>query len=272
MDRLGAYGDRMEDDRLPPRKRRTRAELRELMIEAGVEVLAEHGVEMQISSVSYAKVFDHLERTRGVRITYGSVHERIWDSVQDYQVSVIERAGLWDSSSSDRLPSAYVLEAMARADEADPADRPRLVQELWRRFAREYIDASEAEDGWSEWLKTVVTMSTQPEGSAMREAARNGVTAVYERMEQLVRENMTAGLAIGFTPGDVFPDDADVPGILARISIALAEGLDLRTALTEQEEPVLRLQTGPNGELEEWNFYGFAMWAIVRAYFDAVTE
>jgi hypothetical protein len=90
----------MADDFPAEKKtRRSRAELKELMIEGGTEVLRELGVETQLSSVSYAKVFEHLERTRGVRVTYGSVHERIWNSLQEYQLSVIERAGVWDHAA-----------------------------------------------------------------------------------------------------------------------------------------------------------------------------
>lgn len=90
----------MVDDFPAKKKRRSRAELEELMIEGGAEVLRELGVETQLSSVSYAKVFEHLERTRGVRVTYGSVHERIWNSLQEYQLSVIERAGVWDHAAT----------------------------------------------------------------------------------------------------------------------------------------------------------------------------
>lgn len=91
----------MTQDFPTKKRRRPRAELEELMIQGGVEVLQEHGVETQFSSVSYAKVFEHVERTKGVRITYGSVHERIWNSLQEYQLAVIERAGLWDQGSED---------------------------------------------------------------------------------------------------------------------------------------------------------------------------
>lgn len=92
------YGAGMADDSPAKKKRRPRAELEELMLQGGVEVLQELGVETQLSSVSYAKVFEHLERTQGVRVTYGSVHERIWNSLQEYQLSVIERAGVWDQA------------------------------------------------------------------------------------------------------------------------------------------------------------------------------
>jgi hypothetical protein len=91
----------MVEDFPAKKKRRPRAELKELMIQGGVEVLQELGVETQLSSVSYAKVFEHVERTHGVRITYGSVHERIWNSLQEYQLSVIERAGVWDQDGGD---------------------------------------------------------------------------------------------------------------------------------------------------------------------------
>lgn len=242
------------------------------MLQGGVEVLAEHGIEMQISSVSYARVFEHLERTKGVRITYGSVHERIWDSLQEYQLAVIERAGLWDSSTTGRLPSGWVREAMDAAEAAAPADRPRAVQEVWRRISTDHIEWTEQNDDWSRYLKTVVTMSTQPRDTVVRDAAVEGAKTSYAHRERLVGENMTAHLALGYQAGAAFPTDAEVPAILARVSIALAEGLDLRKALTEEDEPRLHLHTGPDGELEEWNFYGFAMWAIVKAYFDARTD
>ncbi|MEM7140330.1 MAG: hypothetical protein AAF548_04795 [Actinomycetota bacterium] len=254
----------------PKRKRRPRAELKELMIEGGVEVLAADGIEMQISSVSYAKVFDHLEKTRGVRVTYGSVHERIWDSLQEYQLSVIERAGLWDSSSSDQLPSAYVMEGVAELEGKTGDDRTVAFREVFRRFALDYIPSTETEDAWSQWLKTIVSMSTQPEGSVVRDAARTGAVASYESLMEMGRPAVEGAISLGFEAGDTVAALDDPIDVLVRTSIALAEGLDLRTALTEEPEPKLMLATGPGGELQEWNYYGFAMWGVINAYFDRV--
>ena len=102
----------MAEDFPVKKKRRPRAELEELMLQGGVEVLQELGVETQLSSVSYAKVFEHVERTQGVRITYGSVHERIWNSLQEYQLAVIERAGVWDQADADGHRWADWLQTM----------------------------------------------------------------------------------------------------------------------------------------------------------------
>lgn len=230
------------------------------MLQAGVEVLAEHGVEIEISSISYARVFEHLERTHGVRVTYGSVHERIWNSVQEYQLAVIERAGVWNPSPAATLPATHA---------ATPAERPRAVQDAWRRFALTSRTSAGSDPNWTRWLRSIVALSTQPDGGVVRSAARDGARASYERLEAMVRDNLTAGIGGGFEPGEVFPDDADVATALARVAIALAEGLDLRATLTGDVDPVLRLHTGPDGELEEWNAYGFAVWAIVAAHFDA---
>ncbi|MDW3219879.1 MAG: hypothetical protein R8F63_14790 [Acidimicrobiales bacterium] len=260
----------MTEERPRPKKRRPRAELKELMLQGGVEVLAAHGIEMQISSVSYARVFEHLEDTRGVRITYGSVHERIWDSLQEYQLAVIERAGLWDSSTSRARPRAAVQEAIDAAETAAPADRPHAAREVWRRFANDAVDAGRQNDDWGRYLKTVVTMSTQPRGTLARDAAVEGARKSYADLEARARERLSAGLALGSgTGGAAFPADADLAAILARVSIAVAEGLDLRRTLTEDDEPTLLLRTGPNGELQEWNHYGVAMWAIVHACTEA---
>lgn len=113
------------------------------MLEGGVEVLAHTGIEAQISSVTYVRVFEHIERTTGIKVTYGSVHERIWDSVAHFQLAVIERAGVFDR--------------------ADPAE----------------TDAADGADDWSEWLTGAVALVSGPADDAVTEAARAAVGRAY---------------------------------------------------------------------------------------------
>jgi hypothetical protein len=178
------------------------------MLGAGVDVFHEAGIEAQISSVSYAKVFEHLERTAGIRVTYASVHERIWDSLQEYQLAVIDRAGVWETPAID--------------------------------------------DGWISWLRAAVAMTSQPEGP-VTEAATAGTTRHYEVWESLFD---TAS-------------DPDIPdelrAVMARLSIAIREGLGLRQALTGEPDQLVTLPTGSDGQLEEWTYDDLAMWALRRA-------
>jgi hypothetical protein len=65
-------------------------------------------------------------------------------------------------------------------------------------------------------------------------------------------------------PNELVPDDANVEDILAAISIAIADGLELRRHLTDEPVPFYRLKTGPNGEEEEWNLFALAAYASIK--------
>ena len=184
----------MADDFPMKKKRRPRAELKEMMIQGGVEVLKELGVETQLSSVSYAKVFEHVERTQGVRITYGSVHERIWNSLQEYQLAVIERAGVWDHTNA------------------------------------------EGDYRWADWLQTMVALSSGGADETVTEAAKSGARATYA--------TRTEEFAVADEPQDLALDGADADELLAALSIAVSDGLELRAFLTgtagSAEDPTAR--------------------------------
>jgi len=192
----------MAEDFPAKKKRRPRSELKELMLQGGVDVLAEHGVEMQISSVSYAKVFEHVERTHGVRITYGSVHERIWNSLQEYQLSVIERAGVWDQT--------------------DPGDHGA---------------------GWADWLKTMVALSSGDADEVVVDATRDGARSHYTARADRFEPSAE-------TPADLMPANLDAEQVQAALSIAVSDGLRLRSFLTGTE--TAGLHELANAILSDW--------------------
>ncbi len=69
----------------PSENRRTREELRRLLLEAGAHVLLEEGLGTGAEHLTFKRVYDKLEVTAGVRITNASVIGRIWDSQADFQ-------------------------------------------------------------------------------------------------------------------------------------------------------------------------------------------
>ena len=197
------YRVAMAQDFPTKKKRRPRAELKELMIQGGVEVLQELGVETQLSSVSYARVFEHVERSQGVRITYGSVHERIWNSLQEYQLSVIERAGVWDQAGSD-----------------------------------------DGDYGWADWLQTTVALSSAGDES-VADAATSGARATY------------AARSARFEPSTENPTALTAPGtdhdaLLAALSIAVSDGLELRSFLTGEGDDKADLEVLAHAILSDW--------------------
>ena len=87
---------------------RSRAELRELLLDAGAELIDRDGIGLELQEITYASVFDYLEQTEGVRVTRASVHKRIWPSQRDFQLEVIaEAVRRWDVGTD--VPDLQVL-------------------------------------------------------------------------------------------------------------------------------------------------------------------
>lgn len=72
-------------------KRRKRADLKHLVLDAGYDLAVSQGLGAGLETDTYASVFDYLERSSGVRVTRGSVHERIWNSQRDFQIEVLAK-------------------------------------------------------------------------------------------------------------------------------------------------------------------------------------
>ena len=230
------------------------------MIEAGVEVLVEKGVELQVSSVSYAKVFEHLERTKGIRVTYGSVHERIWDSLQDFQLSVIERAGVWESNALDDATHARLQAVVSLTAPTDAAEARAALAAIWRDVGARYMEVSEESKTWASWLQTIVALSSGDDDSPITEAARSGARETYEGQLDTFRAiGGRAFDALGIEANDRVPDDVDLTELLVEISNAVADGIELHAHVTDSPYPKVALRTGPNGELEEWDLYSLCM-------------
>jgi hypothetical protein len=102
-----------------PTGRRPRRKLRDLVVGAGVEVLLEQRLDLRPQSLSYASVFDHVERTRGVKIYRSQVHRRIWDNHDAYWLAVLDRA----VRTRTELSPATVAK-LAAQDRPEPDDPP----------------------------------------------------------------------------------------------------------------------------------------------------
>ena len=120
--------------------------LRELILEASLDVLDRVGLGLQPDVVTYARVFAHLAENHGVQISRGSVHGRIWNSQEDYRFEVLA-AAVRHSSPDDRSramqeAATHVLDRLAGLDRRD-----RLAA-FCRISARALLDASLESDSF----------------------------------------------------------------------------------------------------------------------------
>ncbi len=107
--------------------RRARASdlLKEVVLQAGLELLDRDGLRLTFDSISYARVFQYLADEYGVSVTRGSVHERIWAGQDDFRRDVLVEsvnyfpvggisAALLDRSIATDSPDAFVKDLAAR--------------------------------------------------------------------------------------------------------------------------------------------------------------
>ncbi len=250
----------------PVKTRRSRAELRELVLDAAVDLIYQDGLELRPSAISYSKVFAHLEATRGVRVTRASVHERIWSSQAEFQDEVLQRAVKWDSTTTRDMLRETVNDFVRSSRLEDPSVAEDALREIVRGIGPAFMTSSEYQDQWSSWMATALASATQKENTALREWAELAVSETYDEQTSLFRD--VAGQIFQHARRET--DESaigreDLLGLLAMVSIALADGIELRRRLEDALPPV-HAPTGPAGVSQEWDLYGFVMWTLVRAW------
>ncbi len=172
-------------------------QLKELLILTGLEIMDERGLGLGADSISYVKVFAYLDDEYSVKVTRGSVHERIWPSHDDFRREVLAEA-LRYLIPGRVDPSSVATAAEAGGDEADPRQDPEVVEVRVARLARLHGASILAETvpsdsfGQVQALKAVASRFNDPlavevlRGEVARQAAV-GLTLRGEIFSKLAR-------------------------------------------------------------------------------------
>lgn len=257
-----------------PSRRRSRAELKELLLDTATEILREEGVGVATTAITYQRVFDHLEDTTGVRVTRGSVHERIWASQRDFQLDVLRRVARWDPSGSNEATQAAVGEVLAAADLETEEGRSDTLRDLCRVVGPINLAAAEERDHWSSWIGIALALTgSRFDDSHERQALLDTVADTYGRLtDDLVEMNEASSDLLRRRPrADLFASPTEGDRFLTMLATALADGVALRQQFTDDLID-LELPTGPDGAPQTWHPYSVAMWAILSFLTEPVPE
>lgn len=82
------------------RSRRRKADLRRIVVEAGVELLYRDGLSLKADSLTYAAVFAHIDATKGITVHRSMVHGRIWPSQAAFRAEVLAEATVYGTAES----------------------------------------------------------------------------------------------------------------------------------------------------------------------------
>lgn len=255
----------MDDDTRPAR-RRSRDELRELVLAAALDLIRTEGLGVEPTTVTYQRVFDHLEKRNGVRVTRASVHERIWDSQEHFQHDVLLRASL--SESGIPATTDIAIETYERTVGLDSVAR---MTEMTRSAAPANLAVSESDDLFYSWVGMTMSMARDPRlpASTRREFAEATSTLYAGFKAQTVELLRSIGSAIGMRPRrDLFPPGVDGFEVIAQLGIALSEGISVRTRFDKGELPDVELMTGPDGEMQSWTAFAAGYWALLNTFLE----
>jgi hypothetical protein len=251
-------------------RRRPRSELRELILQAGYEVLLAEGLGLGTEGLTYKRVFEHLDRTRGIRVTRGSVHERIWDSQREFQLDVLARAARWDSTFSMARTADAIADVLAGVDLATTDARFQALKEAVRIGARVNLEASESDNLWEIWEGVAAIISIQRELDYGVDRVRNEIAASYEETTEMLIaffDTMIETLGLAVRPSLGLTHD-DAVRKFAMISNALSQGSSLRRRHEAEYRGEFMLPTGPDREMEVWDLFSLGLWALSLFFFE----
>lgn len=249
---------------MPPpdaKPRRSRAELRELIVEAGLEVLETMPATLGFEELTYAIVFRHVAETRGEKVFRSSVHERIWANQREFQLEVVAAAARRPTEATYESFASTAKNFLETVDLSTPARQRFATRETIRLGQNANWRTTYVDDRYDLFRKIRQTASTLDPDDPELEA----VSAALNE-EQATRVKLFSGLInfgmqrIGLR---VRPEYRSMqPSAIERIaegSAAIIAGL----AFDMVSDKLMQLPTGPNGELLEWYPASFGVWSYL---------
>jgi len=243
-------------------RRRTRAELRELLIDAGIQVLREDGLGTGAEHVTFKRVFDRVAATSGVRVTNASVIGRIWENRSEFQSAVLDSVAAEEVTDQERAVMRATNAFVASVDRSTLEGRRAALREFLRLAAEANLATGTASRSWAAVVGVWALVSGSRGSVAadgIYEAMERSYAAIDERSNEATRMMMAfLGLRLR-APLDV--------GQFTTSCMALVEGCALRDRVDAGIRGIER-PTGPGGAMQSWTLLGIGMEALTDQFFE----
>jgi hypothetical protein len=240
-----------------PRVRRSREELREIVLVAGRDLLLSEGLGTGAEHLSFKRVLSRVADTLGIRVTNASVIGRIWDNQEQFQNDVIRSIVQDQGEEEVRDTSEAMVEVLGRLDVSTAELRRASLAELVRVSCAQYLESASTSSATIQMALITYVAASQATD------AESPLIASFRMMnEKLTTEYMgmyDAGLqAVGWRMR---------PGLTLRSAAlaisAFAEGTLLRMVVDPKGfEPIV--QVSPmDGQEVEWTLLAIGMNSMI---------
>jgi hypothetical protein len=243
--------------------RRSREEIRLLMMTAGLDLLAEEGLGIGAEELTFKRVFDRVEASTGKRLTNASVIRRVWTNQAEFQDDVLSAVAMaGDGGGEMGDTAAAMIGLLQTVDVSTPAGRRRGLSQICRVGGEASLGALVDSRRWSLWVGVWVLAVTGPQserGRRIRKALVEGyetTTDLWVGLYQALMNYLGVRVRAPFT--------------LRQFTVsvgALIEGCAMRAAAEPDAPPIFR-PTGPDGASEPWSLFAVGLEALVVQYLE----
>ena len=245
--------------------RRSTDEIRQVLLDVGVETLLGEGLGSGAEVLTFKRVYDHLERTRDIRLTNASVIGRAFESQQEFQSEVLAMIAASDSGEFYDLSEVLLNEVLLAAERSSLELRWQCISDLCRVTGTLMMDSLRISPVWRIWIGIWALAGSGPL-TEEKERLKEALLKSYESIMRDTAELYTAVLDyLGFRVKAPLTMTQGAAAIQA-----LAEGSGLREMVDEQPRQTIRLPTGIDGQSEEWTIFGMALHTLVRGFIEPI--
>ena len=244
-----------------PRTRRSTDEIRQLLLDTGVETLLKEGLGSGAEGLTFKRVFDRLEQTEGIRLTNASVIGRAFRTQEAFQTEVLATIAASDSQDFHELSEILLNDILVNADRSSVESRWQCMSDLCRITGTVMLDTLRSSPVWQVWIG-IWALAGSGQSTEDKERLKEALLISYGSIMRDTTDVYTAVLDhLGFR---VKPPLTMAEGAAA--IQALAEGSALRDLVDEQAMRRISLPTGTGGTLEEWTILGMGLHALIRQF------
>jgi len=236
-----------------------REDLKQLLIEVGVDILNDEGLARGTERLTFKRVFDRAGQDRGVRVTNASVIGRIWSDMSDYQADVLA-AALEDVDQArfeETIQAA--ADVVAGADLATPDGRTAATREVVRMACGAHLASltrSRTANLTMGLRGLAVSRLPLDEGTPAAAGVRHAYETYSVRWDYAIGQAFEA-LGVRMRPGVTVRQ-------LSMLAISLAEGCSIWERVDPPRSGGILLPTGPEGTSREWTLFALGLDALVE--------
>ncbi len=247
--------------------RRSSDQIRELLVDAGLAIIATEGLSNGAEHLTFKRVFSYLKEHQGVTLSHASVIKRVFDSQEDFQTEVLKSIATNGAADLSGASMALFSEALSGADLSSVKGRTDCLLNLVRVAGNYASEALRTSELWKAWIG-VWALSASGNRSAARKEIHDALRGTYSMIDESAITFYSHALdLLGFRFRNGY-----TPEMFTVAASSIVEGCSLRDLVDPDAMKVVDLPTGPDGSLQSWTPQSMALAAITEAVIEPIPD